>query len=134
VTKTIIRPYSESDLDAIIRLHRQSGLPDVCLPDLSNPLFCVKVCAERRNKVVQAGFVKIVGEAYLLVDHEVASPQERLDIVERLVATGLAEAASRGFEDVTAWLPPKVRRSFAPRLTALGFIKSPWQSYTALLG
>ena len=133
MTETKIRAYRKSDLDAIKRMHEQSGLPPSCLPDLSNRLFCVKVCAERRNRVVQAGFVKIVGEAYVLVDHEVASPQERLDIVERLIATGLAKAAKRGFEEVTAWLPPKVRPSFAPRLEALGFIESPWQSYTALL-
>lgn len=128
-----IRAYREDDLAAIERMHRESGLPANCLPVLTNPLFKVKIVADQQGKVVQAGFVKLTGEAFILVDHTHATPQERLDALEELVVHGLADAAKVGLDDVSAWLPPEVERAFGPRLKALGFRESPWKSYSALL-
>jgi hypothetical protein len=129
----MIRPYGKEDLAAITRIHAQSGLPPACCPNPANDLFVVKVVADEKGKVVQAGFVKITGEAYVLVDHEFGTPDQRLEIMESLVIRGLYNAAMKGFEDVSCWIPPLVEKSFAPRLKALGFERSPWQSYTAIL-
>jgi hypothetical protein len=122
-----------ADLEQVTALHARSGLPSVCLPDLANPLFFVKVVAESEGKVVQAGFVKLVGEAYVLVDHEFGEPGERLSILESLVTQGLAAASAKGLSDVSCWLPPPLEKSFGPRLKALGFIRSPWPCFSALL-
>jgi hypothetical protein len=129
----LIRDYRISDLEAVKELHAKSGLPGVCLPDLTNPLFFVKVIAESEGKVVQAGFVKLVGEAYVLLDHEAGEPGERLSILESLVAKGLSAASAKGLSDVSCWLPPELEKSFGARLKALGFIRSPWPSFSVLL-
>lgn len=129
-----IRPYTEADLAAIKRMHIDSGLPLNCFPDLTNPNFKVRIIADHRGKAILAGFVKLTGEAFILVDHSYAVPGKRLDALEQLVAFGLAEAAKKKLDDVSAWLPPEVEKAFGPRLEDLGFVKSPWPSYTAVLG
>ena len=128
-----IRPYSPTDLQAIVKMHRESGLPMNCLPDLRNTNFKVKVIADHRGKPIVAGFVKQTAEGFILIDHSHATPQERLEALETLVAFALGEAAKQGFTDLSAWLPPEVEKAFGLRLQALGFIRSPWSSYTALL-
>jgi hypothetical protein len=40
------------------------------------------------------------------------------------------EAWRKGFEQITAFVPPEVEESFAKRLIELGFQKSPWSSFT----
>ena len=77
----MIRPYRNADSDAIKRLHKASGLPPTCLPDLLNPNFIVRCVAEAGGRVVQAGFVKLAGEAYVLIDHDYATAQERLQVL-----------------------------------------------------
>lgn len=129
----MIRAYEESDFEAIQRMHAQSGLPPECLPDLTNPNFRVKIIADHQGQAVQAGFVKLTGEGYVLISPEFGEPGERLEVVERLIAAGLAEAASAGLDQVTVWIPPEIERSFGRRLESLGFAKSRWASYTANL-
>lgn len=128
-----IRAYQEGDLDRIRELHAKSGLPPECFPDLTNPLYFVKVIAETRNRITQAGFIKLTGEAYVLLDHEASTAQQRYATLNSLVAHGLGQAAAAGLNDVSCWVPPTLERSFGKRLEAVGFIKSPWPAYTALL-
>jgi hypothetical protein len=131
---TRVREYKPADFEAIKRIHASSGLPETCLPDLTNPLFFVKVVADDQGKVTQAGFVKLTGEAYILVDHSHGLAQERWSVAQSVVNHGLAAAAKKGLSDVSCWLPPMLERSFGDRrLRELGFIKSPWPCYTALL-
>ncbi len=129
----MIRPYKPADLDAIRRMHAVSGLPPVCMPNLSSELMIVKICTEEGGKVVQFGGVKLTGEAFTLVDHDFATPEKRHFLLEQLISQGLRRSAEYGIEDVSAWLPPVVEKSFGPRLIEMGWIKSPWQNYTALL-
>jgi hypothetical protein len=145
----MIRAYEQRDFDQIKRIHQSTGLPPNCFPDARRPLFLVKLIAEERGEVVQAGFVKLTGEAYVLIDHKFSTPEDRLAIMESLVIRGLHDAAMPqsvtcseckatigarpGLDDVSCWLPPGLEKSFWPRLKVLGFEKSKWQSYTALL-
>lgn len=128
-----VRPIIEADWPIIRKMHADSGLPLACLPDLHNPLFRVKIAAVHEGKAVQAGFVKLTGEAFVLLDHGYGTPQERWDTLALLISSGLAEAARIGLDQVTCWLPPEVEAAFGKRLEALGFIRSPWISYTANL-
>lgn len=129
----MIRQYNALDWPDISEMHLSSGLPKQCLPDLLNPNFVVKIVSDSKGKAVQAGFVKLTGEAFVLVDHEHGTPQERWEALSELIAAGLAEAAKCGLDQVTCWLPPEVEAQFGKRLTDLGFIRSPWVSYTANL-
>jgi hypothetical protein len=129
----VIRPCTPADLDRLKQIHQHSGLPPNCFPDLTNPLVCVKLCAENGRGITQAGFIKLTGEAYVLVDHEVGEPKERWTTLQELTAAVLSEASIRGLDDVTAWIPPSLEKAFGQRLIDLGWIKSPWPSYSALL-
>jgi hypothetical protein len=129
----IIRVYEDRDFDQVKRLHESSGLPAVCMPDLQSPLFCVKLCAEKQKRITQAGFLKLTAEAFVLVDREAGTPGERWATLQELTAATLAEAYARGLDDVTAWVPPALEKGFGRRLIELGWIRSPWQSYSALL-
>lgn len=128
-----VRPYKAADLETIKRIHRESGLPSNCFPSLTDKRFVVKLVAEQDGRVTQAAFVKLIGEGFILVDHSHSTPGERLEVLTELVAHGLADASAH-VNEVSAWLPPEVEKSFGQRLIDLGWIRSPWQSYSALLG
>jgi hypothetical protein len=138
----MIREYNALDEKALKEIHIRSGLPANCWPNLSNPLYLVRLVDTEGNRVVQGGFIKLTGEAYLLLDHNYDTPERRWQILQDLTVKALAEAAqprfgslalAGGLEDVSAWLPPPLVKSFWPRLKSLGFEPSPWASYTALL-
>jgi len=139
----MIREYNALDEKSLRAIHVRSGLPANCWPNLNNPLYIARlVDVEENNRVVQGGFIKLTGEAYLLLDHDYDTPERRWDILQKLTVKALFEAGqprfgslalSNGLEDVSAWLPPSLVKSFWPRLKSLGFEPSPWGSYTALL-
>lgn len=129
----MIRTYKPEDILAVTKMHADSGLNPTCMPDLLNPNFVVRLVADEGGKPVQAGFVKLTGEAYVLVDHNHATPQERNSLLGDLIAHGLSRAAAYGLEDVSAWIPPELEKSFGGRLKDLGWNKSPWACYSALL-
>jgi hypothetical protein len=138
----MIREYHKLDGAQLKAIHVKSGLPANCWPNLDNPLYIVKLVGTEKNRVVQGGFIKLTGEAYVLVDHNYDTPEKRWEILQELTIKALHEAAkpnfgslalAEGLEDVSAWLPPSLVKSFWPRLKTLGFEPSPWQSYTALL-
>ncbi len=128
----MIRKYRPQDLEAIKRLHVRSGLPANCFPDIQSRQSVVQLVSESRGVVTQAAFVKLVGEGYVLVDHDAGTPQERWASLGDLIARGLHDAAEH-VDQVSCWIPPTLEKSFGPKLEVLGFIKSPWQSYTANL-
>ena len=127
----MIREYEEKDFEAIRMMHIGSGLPSNCFPDPHDPNFCVRLVAEENGRVVEAAMVRVVGEGYVLVDHASATPEKRNEILERMIARGLMESSYRGLDQVTAWIPPLLEKSFGKRLENLGFMRSPWPSFTA---
>jgi hypothetical protein len=145
----MIRPYESRDLADLKRIHNRSGLPPNCWPNIDDKLYTVRIVAEENGRAVQGGFVKLTGEAYVLVDHDHADPESRWKTLQDLIIRGLHDAARpmaatcphchtlfpivKGLEDVSCWLPPSLERAFWPRLKSLGFEKSPWQCCTALL-
>lgn len=139
-----VRLYTDDDLEAVQRIHTANGLPPACLPEcckrdkdgnpINAPLFFMKKILEHDGKVSMASFLKLTAEAFLFVDHEHGDAEWRWLALQKLTASVLSEAAKKGVEDVTAFVPPDLNRSFGERLIALGAIKSPWQSYSFLLG
>jgi hypothetical protein len=138
----MIREYNKLDERTLRDIHLRSGLPPNCWPNLDNPLYIVRLVDVEGNRVVQGGFIKLTGEAYILLDHDYDTPERRWQILQSLTVKSLFEAGqpkfgslalSNGLEDVSAWLPPSLVKSFWPRLKTLGFEPSPWQSYTAAL-
>lgn len=130
---TVIRNFTMKDLASVERIHRQAGLPAACLPSAENPLFFIRKVVEDNGTVALASFLKMTAEAFVLVDHNHQSPEWLWMALQKLTGVTLHEAAVKGIQDVSAWLPPEVEPSFGSRLEALGFTKSPWASYSTRL-
>ena len=124
-----VREYTEADLEALKRMHRAQGF-GYAFPDLADPIFLSKLVLEdAAGTPVMASLVRLTAEVYLLLDPRSGSPRERW---ERLLALhGVAErdARARGLADAHAFLPPRVERAFARRLTRLGWVRDPWPAY-----
>lgn len=127
-----IRPYEARDLEALKAIHETNNLPDVCMPETANPLFVVRQVVELQGKVALSSFVKLVGEAWLLIDHKAAPPATLWHALRCLADTMEMAARKRGLEECTVWIPPEAK-GFGKRLEQMGFIRSPWQSYTRII-
>ncbi len=126
----MIRPLEDKDAPDLERMHFDSELPPNCKPDLADPLFILKAVVEREGKVVMASLLRGTAEVYLLVDHEWSTPEERWLWLQELRNYMVQKAYELGLDQMTAWVPPGIDKGFRKRLEALGFVKSPWQSYT----
>jgi hypothetical protein len=139
----IVRPFTDDDIDNVVKIYQANELPANCLPacckrdkagnPVHAPLFFMRKILEDDGKVALASFLKLTAEAFVFVDHDHADPERRWLALQKLTACTLSEAARKGVEDVTAWIPPQLDRSFGERLIALGFNRSPWPSYSAVL-
>lgn len=150
-----IREYQESDLQSLRAIHAAQGF-DYPLPDLRNPLFLTKlvltendasvpgnadlpiaaVCERPANpqqgseRVLGAAFLRLTAEAYLLLDPQAGTPNDRWRALLALHAAAERDAWHRGLEDVHAWLPPPIAQKFGKRLTRLGWIRDDtWTPY-----
>lgn len=122
----IIRPFVGNDLEALKGIHNNNELPSVCMPDPSNPLFFVQQVVEHEGVPALAAFLKLTCEPFLLVDHRASTPEWRWQALKALNDTVTAAAMSHGLEEMTAWVPPDLEKSFGGRMLELGFKKSPW--------
>src|ERR1700722_12679903 len=147
-----IREYTESDLDALRRMHARQGF-GYAFPDLSDPLFVSKLILEGDDgRPVMASLARLTCEMYLLVDRAESKigegnppagetgnlpageakkfpgadgrgARERYAQLLALHAAGEQDLLSRGLEDAHAWLPPPIARRFGRRLTSLGWVR-----------
>ncbi len=140
----LIREYQESDLAALQAIHATQGF-DYALPDLRNPLFVTKLiltdtdpAQQNANRQLEAGATKILGaallrltaEAYLLLDPRAGTPRERWQWLLALHAAAERDAWQRGLEDVHAWLPPPIAKTFGKRVERLGWLRDDaWTPY-----
>jgi hypothetical protein len=129
-----IRKLEERDLPRLRELHRESGF-DYPLPDFLAPEFeRVTVVVDENDVPVQMTAARKTVEIYAIVDPNWRNPRWRLDALlqsHEEMRQGLLES---GYEDVHAWLPPEVEKSFGRRLVGIfGWIPSRWKSYSRRL-
>lgn len=132
--------YPDANELAILRdIHAAGGLPENCFPPIlldtgvMDPMFVVNEVLENNGQIAMASFLKATLEVFLIVDHTVGTPEQRLEWLQQLTQHMQAAAWGKGFDEMTAWVPRDIERSFEKRLEDLGFVKSPWQSYTLKL-
>jgi len=135
-----IRDFNEDDLEKAHAIHTANGLHENCFPNLiirtaegkdeANALFITRSVYEHDGKPAMMAFLKITAEIFLLVDHEMGTPEERWTWMQEFNAYIRHEAWKRGLEQLTCWIPPEIEESFAKRLTEMGYVKSPWTSWT----
>jgi hypothetical protein len=132
----MIRKMQPSDVEKAVEIHRANGLDERCFPNileedgLANPLFIEKEVVEIDGQVAMMGFLKITSEVFFLVDHKIGTPEQRWQWLREGTEHLKQLAWKRGLEQITAFVPPEIEDTFAKRLLDLGFVKSPWQSYT----
>lgn len=129
----MIREYNEGDLEALIRLHAESGF-DYAFPNLRDPLFVSKlVLTEERGQPRMAALARLTCEMYLLIDRNASGAAEirrrHSDFVE-LHGAGENDLRRKGLEDAHAWLPPPIARRFGRRLESMGWVRDDrWAPY-----
>ena len=130
----LIRPYTESDLDALRRIHAAQGF-DYAFPNLRDPLFVSKLIVEdAAGRPTMAALARLTCEMYLLADPTAGTPRARFETLLALHRAGESDLRARGLEDAHAWIPPRIAQRFGRRLTALGWIRDDaWTPYCKLL-
>lgn len=127
-----VREYSETDQDALRAIHAAQNFP-YRFPDLENPLFLTKIIltdGEPQEKILGAALLRLTAEAYLLLDPAAGTPRRRWQSLLALHAAAQQDAGAKGLEDVHAWLPPRIAKTFGRRIQRLGWIRDDsWTPY-----
>jgi hypothetical protein len=140
----LVRHYRESDLEALRRIYDAQQFP-YAFPDLSNPLFLTKIVLtdgesngdaglnepnQPQENILGAALLRLTAEAYLLLDPRQGSPRQRWQSLLALHHATQQDAQQRGLEDVHAWLPPRIAKTFGRRLERLGWHRDDaWTPY-----
>jgi hypothetical protein len=85
------------------------------------------------SRVVMAVLLRLTAETYLLHDPAAGTPRRRWQRFLALHQAARDSAAARGLDDVQAFLPPRVARSFGRRLAGLGWTHDPWTCFSRRL-
>jgi hypothetical protein len=158
-----IREYTPADFEALRRLHAAQGfgypLPDLESPLFVSRLVLEdsrEVAAEGREEadansllaasaephtgsspgelpVTMAILVRLTAETYLLHDSSAGTPRRRWQNFLALHEAARHAAATRGLDDVQAFLPPRIARAFGRRLERLGWRRDPWPCFSLRL-
>jgi len=126
----LVRAYTESDLDALRRMHARQGF-DYAFPNLADPIFVSKLVVEdEAGRAVMASLARLTCEMYLLTDPGAGNPRERYARLLELDRAGEQDLLARGLDDAHAWLPPRIAKRFGRRLAALGWLRDDaWTPY-----
>ena len=126
----LVREYRESDLATLQRIHAAQQFP-YAFPDLRDPLFLTKIVVTGDDdRILGAAFLRLTAEAYLLLDSQQGSPRQRWQSLLVLHDAAQRDAQQRGLEDVHAWLPPRIAKTFGRRLERLGWRRDDqWTPY-----
>lgn len=62
-----------------------------------------------------------------------STTRERGRTLKALEELGAQQVHSLGLDEVVCWVPPTLEASFGPRLRHMGWIRSPWSSYSRRL-
>src|SRR5271154_530228 len=117
----MIRDLEPRDVLDLIAIHHANKLSGNCLPAFEHPLFAVKRIVEIDGKLAMGGFLKITSEVYLLLDHRVGTPEERMEWLRELSEDLKQQGYNKGLEDLTLWVPDEIEQSFGKRLEELGY-------------
>ena len=137
----MIRTFDEiTDTPVLEQIHAANGLEDACMPDLfikdgkgatvPNPLYIIKSTLESDGQIAMMCFVKVRSELYFFVNHEVGTPEDRWEWLQVFKSHIVREAYLHGLDQITAFVPPEIEKSFGKRLEDLGFRKSDYVPYS----
>ena len=143
-----VREYKETDLNALLAMHRAQGF-EYPFPHLRDPLFVSKLvlCEDSptvshsrtyregnrdpvKGRIVMAALARLTCEIYLLADPYAGTPRQRYSRLLELHRAGATDLRARGLADAHAWLPPRIATRFGHRLESLGWLRDDdWTPY-----
>jgi hypothetical protein len=123
----IVRNYNESDLGAVLDLHRRQGL-DYTLPELDK--MAVGCVIEEGGNITHALFLRPIHEAMWLYDPSREWKRQTLGRLLVLHKEVEIMAQNQGVEEVDCWIPPQVLdRKMDATMLKLGWEKPLWTCY-----
>ena len=132
-SKLTTRAWIESDMPTLAEFHRQMN-PGYRLPETFGPLFAVRrVVVDESGQILGFGVVKLVGEGFFFVN-PVISQFQRAKCIKILNEECAKDASELGLEDVSCWVPTRMLKCFGKTLAKLGWRKSPWRTFSRVLG
>jgi len=115
----IVREFQDVDLARVDELMEQQNW---VLPPLSDPHFISKVAVTSGNgEGVAFGFVRVIGEAYLVPDKKWATPAWRWEALKLAHNAALADSVAKGLSKAITWTPNSIFRPYSRRLRSLGW-------------
>jgi hypothetical protein len=124
VSKLVLEEDDSPENDATQgrELPSASSLPNLAIRGSSSPA--------ASPRITMAILLRLTAEAYLLHDPASGTPRQRWQRLLALHEAGRRDAAARGLDDVQAFLPPRIARSFGRRLAQLGWTRDPWPCFS----
>lgn len=123
-----VRPYGEPDKSALDSLFYAHGF-DYDMPNVRGQDILSSLVLEE-DGVRAAALLRLEVNAFLLLDHEWATPQERWEGLQMLHEAMRQKAEDAGIEEANCWLPPEIEKPFAQRLESLQWKRNLWNSYS----
>ncbi len=122
-----VRNFAPGDEKVLREIHAAQGL-DYEFPDLSNPLYLVKVCGVDENGQVRAaGIARVTAEVFYLIDPKLNSADKR-----KILELGLLETAHRlerqGLDEFHVFVPPQLNGMGTLLEREFGF-RPDWKCY-----
>ena len=100
-------------------------------PDLQSDMFVgATVITDEDDVPVMLVACRKTVEAFLLMDKKWQTPKWRLASFLRLHDVVMEKLKVAGYDDVNAWIPPAVVKSFGKRLMQFGWTKGSWQNFS----
>ena len=129
-----IRWAQEGDEPAIEGMFEAQGY-EYQLPDINSKNMVVRLVAVDDDNVPRvAAFGRRTIEAFILLDKNFATPQERYSTLLRLQNSAFEIGARLGYEDVQALIAAPIERRFGRRLrNEFGWEKNLWACYSRSL-
>jgi len=73
------------------------------LPDITSPLILVRTTISDEGKIVACGFLKLIGEAILVIDKDLPM-SKRAEIVSMFYKVGEKAAKKKGLDEINAFV------------------------------
>lgn len=126
-----IRWAEKSDAPAIEQMFRQQGY-EYSLPDIDSKNMVVRLVAVDDDNVPRvAAFGRRTIEAFILLDKNFATPQERYSTLLRLQNSAFEIGSRLGYEDVQALIAAPIEKRFGRRLrNEFGWSRNSWVCYS----
>lgn len=75
------------------------------IPDLTSPLILIRTAIkDDKDNIVGYGFLKLIGEAILVIDSDNLTTDEKAEVVDKFYKVGMKGAKKKGLDEIDAFV------------------------------